>query len=249
MIAHLAIAAVSGVVGACVGSFTATAALRAAHGEQAVFGRSRCDACGVGLSFTSTVPVLSFVRSRGICASCGSTIDPLHFVGEVAGATIGATVAIVIALPGRAGLLAALGFVLLGIAAYDARTKRIPDVLVLAVVAVCGALAALRSIEALEIGAVAAVAAFAILELLRRTHQLARAKPGLGSGDVKLVAALALWLGLATPWAIAAAAGAGLIAFATLRPASGRIAFGPFIALCAWLTGMACEGVGWPRLG
>jgi leader peptidase (prepilin peptidase)/N-methyltransferase len=83
---------------------------------------------------------------------------------------------------------------------------------------------------------------------VRRGFQRFRGQAGLGFGDVKLITALAFWLGLATPWAVVAAAGIGL-AFAVLRGAgrrNERFAFGPMIAAAAWIVGMTREAGLWP---
>ena len=73
-------------VGACAGSFAATAAVRMTRQEAFIAGRSHCDHCGVELGMASTVPVLSFVMRRGACGACGGRIDLSHPIGEVAGA-------------------------------------------------------------------------------------------------------------------------------------------------------------------
>jgi leader peptidase (prepilin peptidase)/N-methyltransferase len=73
-------------------------------------------------------------------------------------------------------------------------------------------------------------------------------EPGLGLGDVKLLAALALWLGLATPWLIAAASLLGLLLMAITRPKDGRLAFGPAIAVSAWTIGIIGEAGQWPMM-
>ena len=69
---------------------------------------------------------------------------------------------------------------------------------------------------------------------------------GLGFGDVKLIAGLALWLGFAdTTQAVFAAALAGIIVVLIGSSRSGRsfsdigqtaVAFGPFLCLSAWVT-------------
>ena len=234
-------------IGLCLGSFMATAAIRMARGEPFLGGRSHCDACGVELGFAATVPVVSYLIRRGACANCGARIDALHLVGESCGAVI-----VVLALnfaPLLTGLmLALLGFVLLTAALVDAATQRLPDVLTLTAAGLAAALAAQRSLVTLATGVACALLAMAVLEGVRRLHLRARGKQGLGFGDVKLVGALAIWLGLATPWAIALAAVLGLGALAIRRSASGRIAFGPALCLGAFAVGLIQEVRGWPAL-
>lgn len=234
-------------VGLCLGSFVATAAVRQVRSEPAIFGRSHCDDCGVGLSFAQTVPVVSYVRSRGACHSCGARIDPVHLAGEICGAAVVALSFALLPLP-QAGLVAALGIALLASGIVDLKAKTLPDMLTFAMTALAISLEWLRSLEALWIGLVAAAVAFAVLEIIRRLFLKVRRKPGLGFGDVKLLSALAIWLGLATPMAVALAAALGLGAFAIAKPRHERIPFGPFIALAAWSLGLAMEVTKWPSL-
>src|SRR5690349_21177897 len=48
-------------LGACLGSFAATAALRFSRAEPFIAGRSHCDACGMRLGFAATLPLVSYV--------------------------------------------------------------------------------------------------------------------------------------------------------------------------------------------
>jgi leader peptidase (prepilin peptidase)/N-methyltransferase len=235
-------------LGACLGSFVSTAALRAASGEQFLRGRSHCDSCQMALPLSRTVPILSFAVLGGHCERCGEKIDRAHLVGEVAGALIVAT-AFAAAEPARAALLAVLGLGLLAAAIFDAKTQRLLDGLTLSIAAVGVTLAAESSWMRLAVGACAAIAAFALLETLRRGFIVLRGRQGLGFGDVKLIAALAFWLGAATPWMVGGAAIVGLGVAAVARPGDGRIPFGPPIAVSAWIAGLAAEAGLWPILG
>lgn len=226
-------------VGAVAGSFAATGALRSMRGEQALAGRSRCDGCGHPLGFAATAPIISYAVLRGACARCGSRIDPAHPVGEVAGgALVGA--AFLLVEPARATLVAALGLVLLAASIIDQRTQRLPDGLTLAAAVLSLGLAALNG--QVLVGIAAAVITFVLLEGLRRGFLRLRGRAGLGSGDVKLFCALALWLGVATPWAIALAALAGLLVAMVAKPTGGRIAFGPLIAGGGLIVGLVLDG-------
>jgi leader peptidase (prepilin peptidase)/N-methyltransferase len=80
----------------------------------------------------------------------------------------------------------------------------------------------------------------ALRELRRR--RASDGDPGLGLGDVKLFAGLALWLGAATPWALVAAASLGLVGWTLGGRGSGRIAFGPALAAGSWAVGVARDG-------
>ncbi len=227
-------------LGAVVGSFAATAGLRWARGEQALTGRSRCDACAAPLGFGQTVPIVSYMRLGGACARCRTAISPSHLAGEVAGA--GLALASVAVLPiGPAMLVAGLGLVLVSAAAADLACRRLPDLAGLITAILGGVLAWQRGSAALLAGLVAAALAGGGLLLLRRSFAARRGDPGLGLGDVKLAAALALWLGAATPWAIAAAGLLGLVQVRFAKSADGKIAFGPALAVGGWTVGLALQ--------
>jgi leader peptidase (prepilin peptidase) / N-methyltransferase len=233
-------------IGACLGSFCATAALRLAAGEQPFRGRSHCDACGLELGYAETLPLISFFRLGGACTACGSKIDVLHLVGEACGVAI-VLAAMALATPVKSVLAAALGLALLTTAVVDIRTQRLPDMITALVAALCAMLAAQTSIGRLGVGVLSAAVAFTVLELVRRSYANVRGQAGLGFGDVKLVAALALWLGPASSIALLIACIAGLGAIPVMRPANNRLAFGPSIAASAWLVGLLTEVRPWPR--
>ncbi|KQY96870.1 hypothetical protein ASD21_22945 [Caulobacter sp. Root1455] len=230
-------------LGAVVGSFAATAGLRWARGEQALTGRSRCDACAAPLGFGATVPIVSFVRLGGACAACRAPIHPGHLAGEVLGA--GLVMASVAILPiGQALVVAALGLALIAGAAADVASRRLPDLASL-VAAILGlGLALHRGGTAALTGLAAAAFTGGVLLLLRRSFAARRGDPGLGLGDVKLAAALALWLGAATPWAIALAGLLGLAQIRLIKSPDGKIAFGPVLAASGWAVGLAVQA-GW----
>ncbi len=239
------LAPVTAAVGACLGSFLTTAALRSVRGESPWGGRSHCDACGVGLSYFQTAPLVSFVRLRGSCAACGGSIDPVHLMGEALGAVVvGASFLVLPML--QASLVAALGLALLAASIVDAKTCRLPDPTTLAVGACAAGLALASGISPAAIGLCAATMTLLVLEGCRRGFARARGRAGLGFGDVKLAAALALWLGTGAPWMIVAASIGGLGFYALARPTEDRIPFGPFIAAAAWIIGFGQEAHWWP---
>jgi leader peptidase (prepilin peptidase)/N-methyltransferase len=241
---HLILTVGTITIGAVLGSFATTAAMRGARGERWATGRSHCDTCGVGLSLVGTVPILAFGMQRGRCRSCGSPISWLHLAGEAAGAAI-----LVAALSAcdrwTAVGVASLGLLLLYIAVFDALTQRIPDLLS-AFVLIVGTAIAFKTGRALE-GAAAALGVICALGGLRWAYALVRGREGIGGGDVKLLSALAMGLGmerLALGVFLAAALALGWIALARrAKPAQdGRLAFGPFIALGCWAVACGAPG-------
>lgn len=235
---------VAGLAGLALGSFSVTGAVRYERAGP-TRPRSACDRCAAPLGFAETLPVVSYLRQAGACRSCGGAIDPIHLVGEVAGCAVLVS-AMFAEDPRRALLMAALGLLLIASGAIDWRTQRLPDRLTIAMAGLSAALAWTASPSRLLEGLAAAGLTLAILLGLRAVRGRFAADPGLGLGDVKLLAALALWLGAATPWAVALAAVFGLLLGRIGRDADGRIPFGPAIALGAWCVGVASEVSPWP---
>ena len=241
------LAVVALAVGLCIGSYAGTTAVRAAQGESALTGRSRCDGCGLSLGLLRTVPVVSFVSLGGRCGACGARIDPFHVVSEVLGGALLAVPVLLFPL-GKGLTLAALGEILLASALVDFKTLRLPDALTLAAAAVGVGLAWLQGLDRLLLGLACGAIAFVVLEGARRTFAALRGRSGLGFGDVKLTAALAIWLGPLTVWALVLACAAGLVQFVLTRPGNGKIAFGPAIAASAFGLGLIQEALRWPSL-
>ena len=232
-------------VGLCAGSFVTTAAIRAARGEAFLGGRSHCDACGATLGFAATAPIVGYVVRGGACAVCRSAIDPTHLFGELAGAALLTIPYVLLAWP-QAALVAGLGLVLLAASVFDLKTRRLPNRLTAASAALAGALAWIHGGAVLVEGLIAAAVSVLLLQGLRLGYAQWRGETGLGHGDVKLLAGLALWLGTATPWAVVAASGLGLASVAVAPPKDGKLAFGPFIAAGALLIGIWKETPAWP---
>jgi leader peptidase (prepilin peptidase)/N-methyltransferase len=233
-----------GALGLVMGSYAVTAGIRHSRGEQSALGRSHCDHCAQILHSAHTVPVFSYVGLRGHCHACKGRIDPAHLIGECAAGLAFASAAMATTLP-RAMLIGVLSLALIAASAVDLKVRRLPNNLTLVIAGLCTALATTHSINDLQIGLIAAAVMGLLLGALRWLS-LRLGKDGLGLGDVKLIAALAIWLGAATPWMIALSAVLGLLAILVIRPIDGRIAFGPAIALAAFAIGILSEAGAWP---
>lgn len=215
-------ALIGGAFGAIIGSYLATIILRWPRGKSASSGRSACDHCDRTLGVADLVPIMSYMTVRGHCRSCGGAIDPLHPSVELAAAVIG-MFAFGLFEPMPAAALALFGWILLPLMLLDWRHYWLPDrITVLLLVGglflggwIGGVVFADRLIGA--------VAGGLFLFGLREAFRQLRGKEGLGLGDVKLVAAIALWLGWrALPILLLIAAGLGLLLALLTRGAPGR---------------------------
>lgn len=217
------------VIGPVVGSFVTNWALRYAREEQAVSGRSRCEHCGGTLSFAASTPVLSYLVLRGRCGICRAPIDPTHLAGEVAGAVILLS-ALLAPNASETCLRAMLGFLLLALAIVDLKRLRLPNALTALTAVTGGAIAFLRG--DLFQGLVAAAVLSALLLCLRQFIRRG-STPGMGLGDVKLVAGLSLWLGASSFMLMALASLLCLAWVMARKDKASKTPFGPALASSA----------------
>lgn len=227
-------------LGAVIGSFLATVAIRWPRGESVVAGRSACDACGRALGPVDLLPVAGFLIRRGRCAACAAPIDRRHVAIELACLGVGA-VSLTVA-PGVAGLAGALfGWLLIVLAVLDAEHFWLPDPLV-AAVALTGLAGVVLGLPP-DAGArlIGGLAGFGGLALVALAYRMLRGRRGMGGGDPKLLGAIGLNLGWQTlPFVLlgASLAGLALVALGWLRGqpirADRPLAFGALMAIVAW---------------
>ncbi len=158
--------------------------------------------------------------------------------------------------PPLADLLATpvLAALLLALARFDLRERRLPDLLTLPLALLGLGLAALRvhgvpTAEIIGLGA-----GYAAFWALGEGHHRLRGEEGLGLGDAKLLGAAGAWLGwpALAPLVLVAALGAlAWVALGAVRRRAGQgstrrdLAFGPWLALglmLLWLLRLARGG-------
>ncbi|RDV06341.1 prepilin peptidase [Sphingorhabdus pulchriflava] len=188
------LAMLAAVVGAIIGSYIGVLVLRWPAGEPTVSGRSRCDTCQRQLAWFDLVPLFSFLILRGRCRYCKAVIDPVQAFAEWAGAILCGLAFHLLPIE-SAAVCALLFLMLLPLALLDARHFWLPDRLVIALALLGLLLGGIPSggVE-LTMRLLAAALAFVALESLRRLFRNVRGREGMGAGDPKLFAALALWL-------------------------------------------------------
>ena len=185
------------VVGLVFGSFLNVCIARLPHHESIARPGSRCPLCGQAIAWYDNIPLLSFMLLRGRCRTCGRAISWRYPAIELANAALWLLCWLKYGLTLQGFGMAVLSFLLLGLAAMDAETLRLPNTftlpgIVLGIVysgAVCGRLrCALMS-------AVWAIAAGTVLSAIAEAYWVLRKRHGMGMGDAKLIALVAAWLG------------------------------------------------------
>jgi leader peptidase (prepilin peptidase) / N-methyltransferase len=242
-IAHLPIgilAVFAGILGAIFGSFIGALCSRWPEGRSVITGRSGCESCARLLSAAELVPIFSYLFLQGRCRGCGAAIGKQSLVTELLAAAIGVLAVLFFPLH-EAARFAIICWILLPLIILDFQHFWLPNLLL-----ACTALTAIATgigvIADYDIKAhiLSACICFAAMEALRRGYHALRNKDGMGAGDPKLFAALALWVDpLKMPNMLLIASGLGLafIVFKTKeRPLTDeKLPFGSMLALAAIL--------------
>lgn len=236
-------------LGLAFGSFANVVVWRLPRGEALDAPPSHCPACETPIAWYDNIPVLSWVLLRGRCRSCGAPISARYPIVELLGGLAWLLAYLRFGMSLRLPFALALFWLLLVLGAIDRDCGRLPNSLIgvmAAIGAVGCAISALWNVLALPlitftgvlapplVAAVAGVVAGAGLALVvSLAYQLIRKTPGMGMGDVKLLAALGLFTGVYSLMVLFVAAFVGgAYALVTWRQGGGRrkFAFGPFLA-------------------
>jgi leader peptidase (prepilin peptidase) / N-methyltransferase len=219
--------------GLIAGSFVTVVAHRVPRGESIVGPRSRCPACGVQIAAYDNVPVASWTLLRGRARCCGARISARYPLTELAlGLLYAATVLVLWEDPGEVALGLVLVTMLAAVTLTDLERRVIPNRILLVAGVLGVTIAAATDPGSLPERAIAAAAAGGFLFLAALAYPR-----GMGLGDVKLAAAIGLFLGRDVAPAILVALLAGSLfglAMIAREGAAARkkaIPFGPFLAL------------------
>src|SRR3989344_7509209 len=210
-------AAIYGLFGLIIGSFTNVVVLRS--GVVSLAGRSGCMSCGAKIRWFDLIPVFSWIALRGKCRACGSRISiqyPIvEFCMAAAFVLVGAS-----ALPSLSKILGLLiSAVLIAIVAYDILHTIIPN----AWVYTFAALALLSSLLTTNYLLLPILSGPAVALPLFALWFVSGGK-WIGLGDAKLALGIGWLLGplqglqaLLLAFIIGAIVGLGLIALSSLR--------------------------------
>lgn len=245
------------VLGLLIGSFVNVVIYRVPRGLSIVRPASRCPTCGTPLSALDNIPVLSWVFLKGRCRQCREPISVIYPLVELATALLFAGV-FVYQLPLVMGateaasvwghsvfLVALLWFAgaSVALAVIDLQTHRLPNAIVypttiVAALATAVSAVALDSIELFARAMAGGGILFAFYLALALLW-----KGGMGLGDVKLAAAIGIYLGYVGWGALFVGAfaafiigGIASVVLLVRGAATGKTAipFGPCMLMGAW---------------
>jgi leader peptidase (prepilin peptidase)/N-methyltransferase len=227
-------AAIAFLAGAVAGSFVTVVAHRVPRREKGIFlGRSRCPACGEQIAAYDNVPIVSWLVLRGRCRNCDAAISPRYPITEAALGVLWAGTVLALGTDDTGELVLGLVLcaVLVTVTLTDLELRVIPNRVVLA-----GAVAGVAIVLGFDLGelderAISVLAAGGALVLVALAYPR-----GMGMGDAKLVAMMAIYLGrsiapaLLIGFASGALVGALLIARHGAQARKQAVPFGPFLA-------------------
>jgi len=243
------------VLGLTFGSFLNVCIVRLPAHQSIVAPASHCLHCDAPIRASDNIPVLSWLWLRGRCRNCKAKISPQYPLVELGTAALFVACVLHTGATWQTLLDAAACFLLLGLAVMDWQTMLLPDAFTLPGIAAAFLLRVFapgnqfRSRVAMHVLGDAAISA-ALLLMVWTLYRLVRRRQGLGLGDVKLLAMIAAFFGLAltlfTFFFGVLAAALFAVALLILRRARGsdRIPFGSFLAAA----GIAAIFIGRPAI-
>ncbi len=198
--------------------------------------RSRCPACGHGISALENIPVISWLVLRGKCAACKAPISPRYPAVEILSGLLSALAAMSFGYSVMTAGALLLIWALIALAFIDADTQLLPDAITLPLLW-AGLLFNLSgTFTDLASAVIGAMAGYLSLWSVYWGFKLVTGKEGMGYGDFKLLAALGAWLGwqilpvtILLSSMVGAVVGIGLIVL-TKHGRQIPIPFGPYLA-------------------
>ena len=202
---------------------------------------SHCPACGAPVRPWQNVPLLSFVLLRGRCRACGAAISLRYPLVEALCAAMFAFLAWQLGWgwPLAGALLLSAG--LLALAFIDLDEQLLPDSITLPLLW-AGLLFNMHAgLVPLSSAVLGAACGYLTLWLVSNGYKLLMGRPGMGGGDLKLLAALGAWLGWGMlPLIVLLSSLVGAVCGLAMRYASRigpgqEIPFGPYLAAAGWI--------------
>ena len=197
--------------------------------------RSRCPACGHGITAMENIPLVSWAVLRGRCSACNARISPRYPVVELLGGIAAAWSAARFGFsPAAFGAMVFL-WCIIAATFIDLDTQLLPDSITLPLLWLGLLLNAGGVFTDLRSAVIGAAAGYLVLWSVYWLFRLVTGKEGMGYGDFKLLAAIGAWCGwqvlpltIVLSSFIGAAVGIALMVFAR----HGRnvpIPFGPYL--------------------
>lgn len=222
--------------GAVAASFIGAIVDRVPRRDPIFWARSKCRSCGISLTATDLIPVVSYLALRGRCRHCGAPIPPDLIALELATVVITAcTVALIPA--GHVVEAITFTWALIGLSYFDIKHGRLPDLLTLPLLAL-GLVIAILLEQSFGDRILGAALGFGAPVLTQWSYRALRGKEAFGSGDVNLLGVIGAWTGwqgLSAAVLIASALVLVVVLLGRKFALQRAPVFGPYIATAAWI--------------
>lgn len=203
--------------------------------------RSRCPACGHGITAMENIPVLSWLFLRGRCSACQQPISPRYPLVEAISGLLCAFAAFHFGYGWPAAGALLLIWCLIALTFIDFDTLLLPDSITLPLLWAGLLFNLFGTFADLQSAVIGAISGYLSLWSVYWAFKLTTGKEGMGYGDFKLLAALGAWLGwqmlpltILLSSLLGAVVGLALIVVAK-RGRSVPIPFGPYLAVAGML--------------
>jgi leader peptidase (prepilin peptidase)/N-methyltransferase len=198
--------------------------------------RSRCPACGHGITAVENVPVASWLVLRGRCAACRARISGRYPAVEILGGAAAAWCAAHFGFGPAAFAAMAFLWAMIAMSFIDFDTQLLPDSITLPLLWLGLLVNVPGTFTDLSSAVIGAAAGYLFLWTVYWGFKLVTGKDGMGFGDFKLLAAIGAWTGWQMlPLTILAASFVGAIVGLALILLARRgrdvpMPFGPYLA-------------------
>ena len=209
---------------------------------------SRCRGCKTELKPWQNIPVVSWMLLKGKCATCKEPISVQYPVVEAVSAMTSAAIAWRFGWSIHLAFMLLMTWSLIALAVIDLREKILPDAIVQPLLWL-GLIAALYTNRIhIDQAVLGAVAGYLLLWIVAKPYEVLRGRTGMGDGDLKLMAAMGAWLGLAMlPQLLVLSAAFSFVLLALMRFKGMKdlqIPFGPGIAVAGFAVAMGFNVIG-----
>lgn len=194
------------IFGSVIGSFLNVLILRLPKNKSVIFPRSTCPKCKTLISWYQNIPLLSYISLKGKCASCNKKISFQYFLVELISALITLVLFKTMGLNIEMIFSLIVFYVLIVLSFIDLKYKAVPDYLLLMLLFISFFATQFDLIEALK-NAFIFSGAFVLLNFILSFYiqnikakilkdETLKEQEALGEGDIPVLAAMAIILGL-----------------------------------------------------
>jgi len=244
MISFLFLVFISGLL---LGSFANVCIYRIPRGESIVYPASHCPACNAGIKWYQNIPLISFILLRGKCSSCKASISIQYPLVEFIAGSAFLLIGIRFGLQPLFFSYLLFTLILIIISGIDYFHRVIPDILSYALLGIGLAASVFNPLlgtgwkDRIFSSAAGAAAGALLILFIMVIGKIIFKKEAMGSGDLKLLAAIGAFEGpqkTFTTLVLAAVFGSivGLaLIFNKKIDRKDYMPFGPFLALGAFM--------------